>query len=107
MRKRDYARSSQKMAGNEQIASEVGQNPNGIGYVGLAYAKAPGVKVAMIDGQKPEAASVNSGAYPYARPTFYYTKGEPTGMVAEFLAFTLSEAGQKIAEQVGFVPVKP
>jgi phosphate transport system substrate-binding protein len=107
MRKRDYARSSQKMAGNEQIASEVGQNPNGIGYVGLAYAKAPGVKVAMIDGQKPEDASVNSGAYPYARPTFYYTKGEPTGMVAEFLAFTLSEAGQKIAEQVGFVPVKP
>ena len=64
MRKRDYAPSSQKMAGNEQIASEVGQNPNGIGYVGLAYSKAPGIKIATIDGHMPEAASVNSGDYP-------------------------------------------
>jgi phosphate transport system substrate-binding protein len=106
MRKRDYAPSSQKMAGNEQIASEVGQNPNGIGYVGLAYSKAPGVKVLTIDGHKPEAVSVNSGDYPYARPTFYYTNGKATGIVAEFIAFTLSDTGQKIAEQVGFVPVK-
>ena len=30
MKKRDYAGSSQKMAGNEQIAGEVGKNPNGI-----------------------------------------------------------------------------
>ena len=50
MKKRDYAGSSQKMAGNEQIASEVGKNPNGIGYVGLAYDKAPGVKALPIDG---------------------------------------------------------
>src|ERR1043166_9018389 len=40
MKKRDYAASAQKMAGNEQIAAEVGKNPNGVGYVGLAYAKA-------------------------------------------------------------------
>src|SRR6185312_142914 len=45
MKKRDYAGGSQKMAGNEQIAAEVGKNPNGIGYVGLAYTKASGIKV--------------------------------------------------------------
>src|SRR6266403_77264 len=50
MKKRDYAASSQKMAGNEQIASEVGKNPSGIGYVGLAYSKAQGIKVVPIDG---------------------------------------------------------
>ena len=44
MKKRDYAGGSQKMAGNEQIAAEVGKNPNGVGYVGLAYTKAGGVK---------------------------------------------------------------
>ncbi len=36
MKKRDYAPDSQKMAGNEQIASEVSKNANGVGYVGLA-----------------------------------------------------------------------
>ena len=50
MKKRDYAGGSQKMAGNEQIAAEVGKNPNGIGYVGLAYMKAGGIKVMPIDG---------------------------------------------------------
>lgn len=50
MKKRDYAGTAQKMAGNEQIASEVGTNANGVGYVGLAYDKAPGIKAVPIDG---------------------------------------------------------
>src|SRR6478609_9522137 len=72
MKKRDYAPSSQKMAGNEQIAAEVGKNPNGIGYVGLAYAKAAGIKVVSIDGAVPSVESVQTKSYPYSRPTFYY-----------------------------------
>ncbi len=105
MKKRDYAPGSQKMAGNEQIASEVGKNPNGIGYVGLAYTKASGIKVMAIDGATPSVQSVHAKTYPYARPTFYYTNGEPNGVAKEFLDFTISKAGQKIAAQVGFVPI--
>jgi phosphate transport system substrate-binding protein len=43
--------------------------------------------------------------YPYARPTFYYTNGEPKGELAKFVDFTLGAEGKKIAEKVGFVPV--
>lgn len=106
MKKRDYARSSQKMAGNEQIASEVARNPNGIGYVGLAYVDAPGTKVVAIGGVQPSRQTVQNKQYPYARPTYYYTNGEPTGETAKFVEFTLSDVGQRIAERVGFVPVK-
>jgi phosphate transport system substrate-binding protein len=106
MKKRDYAPDSQKMAGNEQIASEVSKNPNGVGYVGLAYTKASGIKVVAIDGATPSKESVLGKAYPYARPTFYYTNGEPTGLAKQFVDFTVSDAGQKIVEQVGFVPIK-
>jgi phosphate transport system substrate-binding protein len=106
MKKRDYAPDSQKMAGNEQIASEVSKNPNGVGYVGLAYTKANGIKVVSIDGAIPSKESVLGKAYPYARPTFYYTNGEPTGLAKEFVDFTISDAGQKIVAQVGFVPIK-
>src|SRR6266446_131443 len=105
MKKRDYASGSQKMAGNEQIASEVGKNPNGVGYVGLAYTKAGGVKVASIDGVLPSVQTVHAKTYPYARPTFYYTNGDPTGLAKQFLDFTISSAGQKIVAQVGFVPI--
>ena len=106
MKKRDYARDSQKLAGNEQIAQEVGKNPSGIGYVGLAYSKAIGVKVVPIDGATPSKESVLGKNYPYARPTFYYTSGDPTGAVKEFIDFTVGPEGQKIVEQVGFVPIK-
>src|SRR5947207_505716 len=105
MKKRDYAPSAQKMAGNEQIASEVGKNANGVGYVGLAYTKASGIKVIAIDGALPSVQSVHAKSYPYARPTFYYTNGEPTGLAKKFLDFTISAAGQKIAAQLGFVPI--
>ena len=32
-----------------QIAAEVGSNPNGIGYVGYAYAGAKGTKIVTIE----------------------------------------------------------
>jgi len=106
MSKRDYADSAQKMAGNEQIVSEVAKNPNGIGYVGLAYISAPGIKVAAINGALPSKEAVVAKKYPYARPTFYYTNGEPTGEAAKFIDFTHSKKGQEIVTKVGFVPVK-
>lgn len=106
MKKRDYASSSQKMAGNEQIAAEVAKNPNGIGYVGLAYIHADGIKVIAIDGVLPSKESVIAKQYAYARPTFYYTNGEPAGEAAKFIEFTLSDAGQRITAQVGFVPIR-
>src|SRR6266446_5244026 len=102
MKKRDYAPSAQKMAGNEQIAAEVGKNPNGVGYVGLAYIKAQGIKVVSVDGETPSNDSVQQKKYPYARPTFFYTNGEPTGLVKQFVDFTLGPDGQKIVANVGF-----
>jgi phosphate transport system substrate-binding protein len=106
MKKRDYAPGSQKMAGNEQIAAEVGKNPNGVGYVGMAYVKAGGVKPLPIDGAVPSTKSVQAHTYPYWRPTFYYTNGDPSGLAKDFVDFTVGPGGQKIVAQVGFVPIK-
>jgi len=105
MKKRDYAPSSQKMAGHEQIASEVAKNVNGIGYIGLAYMDVKGLKVITVEGVKPSEATVKNKTFPYARPTFYYTNGEATGLAAKFIDYTFTPAGRKIVSQVGFVPV--
>ncbi|MBA3273979.1 MAG: phosphate ABC transporter substrate-binding protein [Chthoniobacterales bacterium] len=105
MNKRDYAGSAQKMAGHEQIAAEVGKNPDGIGYVGLAYMKAPGVRTVKVDGIEVTPETTRNHTWPYARPTFFYTNGEATGLVKQFIDFTLGPEGQKIAERVGFVGV--
>ena len=110
MRKRDYAQSSQKLAGNEQIAAEVAQNPGGIGYVGMAYVNLPGIRIMPIikaNGERvtPDVEAIHSGAWPYARPTFFYTNGSPTGVARDFIDFVLGRVGQRIVRQAGFVPV--
>ncbi|WP_269525628.1 phosphate ABC transporter substrate-binding protein [Coraliomargarita parva] len=102
MSSRDYGADSQKMAGNEQIASEVASNPNGIGYVGLAYISTPGVKVVPIDGIAPDSAD-----YPLARPLYYLIdKNKPLSETAnDFIGFTMSPEGQAIVNQVHFLPI--
>lgn len=105
MSKRDYAASAQKMAGHEQIAAEVGKNQNGVGYVGLAYMTAAGVKAVPIDGIMPTQETVRAGTFPYSRATFFYTNGAATGLAKEFIDFTLGVEGQKIVDRVGFVGV--
>jgi phosphate transport system substrate-binding protein len=110
MKRRDYAPSSQKMAGNEQIAAEVGKNPSGIGYVGIAYTQAPGVKVVGIVGRDgklvmPSAETVHAKTYPYARPNFFYTNGEAHGLARDFIDYLLSPEGQDMVAKSGFVPV--
>jgi phosphate transport system substrate-binding protein len=106
MSAKDYAGSAQKMAGNEQIAEEVGKNPNGVGYVGMAYLTAAGIHPVAVDGVLPTQETVRSKTYPVSRSTFYYTNGTATGLAKDFLDFTLSPEGQKIVLQVGFVPLK-
>ena len=101
MSSRDYGPETQKMAGNEQIAAEVAKNPNGIGYVGLAYINTPGVKVLPVEGSAPDAAD-----YPLARPLYYLinTNQSLSTTANDFIGFTFSPAGQSIISGVHFLP---
>lgn len=101
---RDYPSSSLKMAGNEQIAQEVAKNKNGIGYVGLAYAKTPGTKAMNIDGVEPVAK--NAKNYAYSRLNYLYTGEKLTPEVESFLKYVETPAGQDIVRKVGFIPAK-
>jgi phosphate transport system substrate-binding protein len=105
MDKRDYGTNTNKMAGNEQIADEVANNPNGIGYVGLAYADKDGLRSVKIDGEaaKPR----NKDTYPLSRTLFYYTVGQPKGEAKKFLDWaTTSEAAAKVVDTVGFIAIE-
>lgn len=104
MAKRDYSSASQKMAGNEQIAAEVASNPNGIGYVGLAYAGKDGLRSVKVDGES--AKPRNKADYPLSRKLYYYTVGEPKGEVKKFLDWAInSKEAAEIIDKVGFIPV--
>ncbi|MDF1860070.1 MAG: phosphate ABC transporter substrate-binding protein [Verrucomicrobiales bacterium] len=106
MNKRDYGSDTQKMAGNTQIADEVSKNGNGIGYVGLAYTEADGIKAVEVDGV--ELKSKNAKTYPIARSLHYYTvKGKLSEAATKFLAWaTTDDKAKEIVERVGFIPAE-
>ena len=43
--------------------------------------------------------------YPYSRPTYLYTNGEPMGNTKAFIDYCLSASGDEIVSKVGFVPL--
>lgn len=104
MKDRKYGEHTQKMAGNEQIAAEVGANLRGIGYVGHAFTEGRGIKVVSVDRSWPDPARVKD--YPLARPTYLYTNGEPQGGLRAFIDFCRSPVGGAIITKNGFVALR-
>jgi phosphate transport system substrate-binding protein len=90
---------------NLEVARIVAQTPGAIGYVGLGYLSDE-VKALKVDGITPSEETVRNETYPLARPLFMYTNGSPDGLAKDFIDFIMSEQGQKIVQEAGFVPVK-
>ena len=93
------------------ITSELRRNPNAIGYDGLGYVDPAHEKIIAVARSAdtpfvmPTVATASSGEYPLARNLFMYTAGEPQGVIADYLSWILSSAGQEIVTRLGFVPL--
>ena len=92
-------------ASNQAVASVVAKTPGAVGYVGLGYLSSQ-VKALTLDGVMPSSETVLSNKYKLGRPLFMYTNGSPKGVVKDFLDFVLSEEGQKLVKEAGFVGLK-
>lgn len=92
------------LASNGAVVTAVAQNPNAIGYIGLGYVSKE-VKAVTVNGVVASVATTISGKYPVARDLFMFTEGWPTGTVADFINFMVSPAGQKLVQEVKYVPI--
>jgi phosphate transport system substrate-binding protein len=92
------------------ITSEVGRNPNAIGYDGLGYVTADEKVIAVAQDSTspfilPSVETGADGSYALARNLYMYTVGEPGGVIAEYLDWIRGPEGQKIVARLGFVPI--
>lgn len=77
------------------VLTSVASNPYAIGYVSLGSLNDT-VKALKIDGVEATTENVKNGSYGVARPFNIATKGEPAGLVKDFINFILSKEGQEI-----------
>ncbi len=103
----------EKMAGNveyvnsnPQAHARVKSTPGAVAYVGLGFLDRF-VKALKVDGVLPDRSTIAKGIYPVSRPLFLFTNGYPAlgSPVHAFVTFHLSEEGQEIIEDKGFVPL--
>lgn len=100
---KDYGKMTVKCEGNGEIAQKVTENPGGVGYVGLSYAKAPGVKALKIDGVTPDPQF--AAKYALSRKLYYYTiEGKASPEALKFIQWaTTDKVAASIISDVGFI----
>lgn len=114
----DFARRTQVLQGTAALGEAVAHDKKGIGYGGVGYfalrndLKVLHIKLSETGSAKSpvENGRLNfqiiwNGEYPLSRYLYCYTNGQPKEGVKEFLDFIQSPAGQKIVEEMEYIPL--
>ncbi|MCL4377274.1 MAG: PstS family phosphate ABC transporter substrate-binding protein [Actinobacteria bacterium] len=111
----DYSASTLRLQSNADVVTQIEDNINAIGYIGLGYLKDAGDKVNLIKVKSsdsdtavaPNEQTISDFTYPISRYCYIYANGNKISKIARaYIDFVLSPAGQALVEQAGFVKVK-
>ena len=107
---KDYKLGSRDMNGSKEVVELVSSTPTAIGYSGMGYAT-PAVKMLKVKktasepAYEPSVANTLAKTYPIARSLQVYSLGEPQSAVKKYVDWMMSDAGQKVVEASGYVPL--
>ena len=108
LRKVDFKLGSRDMNGSKEVVELVTSTKTAIGYSGMGYATGE-VKMLNIKTEAgvfaPTVENTVNKTYPLARSLLMYTLGEPEGAVKNYIDWILSDAGQAIVKDNGYVPI--
>ena len=89
---------------NGDIRAAVSRDEGCISYVSFGFVDTS-LKAVKIDGVEASVENVLSGDYPISRSLYLLTKGEPDELKKAFIDFVLSEEGQQVVEDMGYIRV--
>ncbi|MGB5106987.1 MAG: phosphate ABC transporter substrate-binding protein [Candidatus Zixiibacteriota bacterium] len=109
LQEEDFADRCQTLPGTASVVNAITKDQNGIGYGGIAWAttvKHAGVKISDSTAAiHPTVDAVSNGTYPISRELYFFLRGTPTPELKDFINWTLSPEGQKVAETADYVPL--
>ena len=86
----------------ETMMTTVSGDEYAIGYTSLG-ALNDSVKALKVDGVEATADNIKSGTYTISRPFNIATKGEVSDVAQDFIKYIMSEDGQKVVEDNGYI----
>ena len=98
-----YTERSESVPTTSAVIRAVRENPAAVGYGGLAYGR--DVIHIAVDGVEPTAENVRNGSYPIARYLYLFAAEPPEGEIKLFVDWILSNSGQNIVGEVGYIPL--
>ncbi|MFZ2071814.1 MAG: phosphate ABC transporter substrate-binding protein [Halobacteriota archaeon] len=102
---REIAGKASVKPSNGEVRATVSGDEKSIGYISIGYVD-PSVKALRIDGVEATRENVLADKYPIVRMLYIITKGEPSELERAFIDFVLSEEGQKVVEDMGYISIK-
>ena len=87
------------------VIQSVAGNKNAIGYISLGSLSSD-VKAISVDGVKATVENINNGTYKVSRPFNIAVKENLSDLAADFIEFIMSDEGQAIIEEKGYIKVK-
>ena len=111
LNKKNFTPTALLMPATGAIVQSVSQTKGAIGYVGLAYLEAD-VKALKVSYDKgvtfiaPSVETAKNKTYPVTRPLYYYYLNSTEASIKPYLDFVLSAEGQKIVQEIGYIPIK-
>ena len=111
LKNKNHMSGMMSMPANGAIIQSVKQTKGAIAYVGLAYLNkdVKALHVSYDSGKtfvEPSIANAKNKTYPIVRPLFYYYLESSQGKVKSFVDYLLSDAGQKIVTEIGYIDIK-
>ena len=110
LKNKNYMSDILSMPATGAIIQSVSQTKGAIGYVGLAYIN-KNVKAIHVsyDGKnfvEPSVKNAKNKTYPIVRPLYYYYVSSNAKTVQPFLDYVLSDEGQKIVSDLGYISLR-
>ncbi len=90
---------------NAEMKTAITKSDKAIGYLGFNYVQDGNLSAVAYEGIFPTTESIKSETYPLSRPLYVMTWNEPDDEERAFIDFLLSDEGQSIVEEIGFLPV--
>ncbi|MBV9945662.1 MAG: substrate-binding domain-containing protein, partial [Myxococcales bacterium] len=107
---RPLVQDARRHEASDELSDAVAADPDAIGFIGLPYVRSAKPVMVQEEGSVPLLPSpltVSTEDYPLTRRLYLYAPLSAPAAARDFIDFAQSDEGQRVAQEVGFVDLRP